>query len=278
MDRPDLPVTPPEVVEHYGRYDERSRLDDGRFGLLERLRTEQILDRYLPDPPATIVDVGAGPGVYSTWLAQRGYAVHAVDPVSRHIDQALARAGEHGVELASAIVGDARHIDLPSLSADAVLVMGPLYHLQQRSDRRLALSEARRMLRSGGLLAAAAIGRFAPALDGLDRGFLDDPAFIRVLDHSLETGRHHNPTDDPQYFTTAFFHRPEDLESELDAAGFTSIEVHAVEGVGWLAPDFAERLADPQRRGPLLNLTDRLSREPSLLGVSPHLLAVARAP
>jgi ubiquinone/menaquinone biosynthesis C-methylase UbiE len=278
MDPADRPVTPPEIVDHYDRFDEVNRLNDGAFGLLERLRTEQILDRFLSGPPGTIVDVGAGPGVYSVWLAQQGYTVHAIDPVSVHIEQAVARADAHQVELASAVVGDARRLDLPNAIADAVLMMGPLYHLQQRSDRGLALSEARRVLRSGGMLAAAAIGRFAPMLDGLNRGFIDDPDFLAILEQSLVTGRHSNPTGDPRYFTTAYFHRAVDLAGELGDAGFTSIEVHAVEGIAWLAPDFEERLADPRRRGPLLNLADQLAQEPSLLGVSPHLLAIARAP
>jgi ubiquinone/menaquinone biosynthesis C-methylase UbiE len=211
-------------------------------------------------------------------LASQGYTVHAVDPVSRHIQQAKERAAEHGVELASAAVADARRVDLPSGSADAVLLMGPLYHLQQRSDRLLALTEARRMLRPGGFVAAAAVSRFAAALDGLDRSFIDDPEFAEILSETLESGRHTNPTDDLRYFTTAYFHHPAELGGELEKAGFTSVDVQAVEGIAWLAPDFCERLAKMDRRGELFNLTDRLAREPSLLGVSPHLLAIGRAP
>jgi ubiquinone/menaquinone biosynthesis C-methylase UbiE len=270
--------TPPEIVAHYERYDESARLSGDGFGRLERLRTEQILTRELPKAPAAIVDVGSGPGVYSVWLAALGYDVHAIDPVPGHIERAKERAAAHGVSLASASVGDARRLMLPAASADVLLLMGPLYHLQDRRDRLIALGEARRVLRSGGLVAAAAVGRFAPALDGLDRGFIDDPKFRSVLDASLHTGRHHNPTDDPRYFTTAYFHRPEDLAAEVESAGFSAVEVHAVEGIAWLAPDYAERLADPDRRASLLDLTDRLAREPALLGVSPHLLGLGRKP
>jgi SAM-dependent methyltransferase len=167
---------------------------------------------------------------------------------------------------------------LATETADAVLLMGPLYHLQERTDRLAALAEARRILRSPGVLAAAGVSRFASTLDGLDRGFIDDPEFRLMLDATLETGRHHNPTDDPTYFTTAFFHIAEDLADEVATAGFTDVEVHAVEGIAWLAPDFADRLADPAQRAHLLALTDRLAKEPSLIGVSPHVLAIGRAP
>ena len=78
------PITPAEIIAHYGRYDESSRLAEESFGILERLRTQHLLERTLPAPPATIVDIGSGPGVYSVWLAQRGYTVHAIDPVERH--------------------------------------------------------------------------------------------------------------------------------------------------------------------------------------------------
>lgn len=278
MSGDEAPTPPPEVMRHYGLYDESARLSEPTFGVLERLRTEQILEAHLPDPPATIVDVGSGPGVYAVWLAQRGYAVHALDPIANHVEQAVARAHEHGTELASAIVGDGRRVDLPSKSADVVLTMGPLYHLQERSDRLLALAEAQRLLAPGGLVVAAAVSRFASAIDGLDRGFIDDPLFREMVERALDTGRHLNPTADPSYFTTAYFHRAEELADELTDAGFLDVEVVAVEGIAWLAPDLAERLADPERRGPLLDLTARLAREPSLMGISPHLLALGRTP
>jgi ubiquinone/menaquinone biosynthesis C-methylase UbiE len=264
-------------LAHYARFDEATRLSAPGFGLLERLRTEQILDRTLPAPPATIIDVGSGPGVYSVWLSQRGYEVHAIDPVPHHIEQTLARAADHGVSLASATVGDARSLEMGSASVDVALLMGPLYHLQAHADRLLALTEAHRVLGPGGMVAAAAISRFASALDGLDQGFIDDPVFRSMVETTLETGRHSNPTDDPRYFTTAYFHHATELDAELADSGFARIEVHAVEGLVWLAPDLEERLADPHRRIGLLELADRLAREPSLLGASPHLLAVGFA-
>jgi hypothetical protein len=45
--------------------------------------------------------------------------------------------------------------------------------------------------------------------------------------------------------------------------------------VGWFAPGLAERLADPTRRERLLAAIRRVEAEPSLLGASSHLLAIA---
>ena len=121
---------------------------------------------------------------------------------------------------------------------------------------------------------AAAISRFAPAIDGLDSGFFDDPEFASLLAAVTETGCHHNPTGNPDYFTTSYFHLPDDLAAELVDAGLTDVEVLAVEGIGWAAQDLDERMAEEEAQQKLLALLEQLEKEPSILGASPHLLAV----
>ena len=265
-----------DIAAFYSQGLERDRLSTGQ-GALELARTRLVLERYLPSPPAVIADVGGGPGRYAIWLAERGYAVHLVDPIPLHIEQARADvATRAGVVLASAEVGDARALRLPDASADAVLLLGPLYHLPERADRLLALSEAGRVCRPGGVIIVAAISRFASTLDGLRGDYLEDPAFAYVAAGDLSDGRHHNPTRDPAYFTTAYFHRPEELAQECSAAGLTHEATLGVEGPAWLLSDLDARLADERRRGVLLAALDALEGESTLIGVSAHLLAVAR--
>ena len=265
-----------EIAAYYGRGVERDRLAAGA-GALELARTQVLLERYLPAPPAVVADVGGGPGRYAVWLAERGYHVHLVDPVPLHVEQARAAAsGRPGVMLASAEVGDARALGLPDASVDAVLLLGPLYHLRERAERLQALAEARRVCRRGGVVIAAVISRFASTLDGLRGGYLEDPAFAAVAAGDRRDGRHHTPTGDPAYFTTAYFHRPEDPAAEYWAAGLAHEATLAVEGAGWLLADLDARLADVRRRAVLLAALATLEAEPTLLGVSPHLLAVAR--
>lgn len=273
----DAPALPPEILEHYETFPERERLASGN-GLLEKLRTQQILRRCLPRPPATLLDVGGGPGVYAVWLAGLGYAVHLSDPVARHVIDAEDAAETVHRALASATVGDARSLDVDSGSVDAVLLLGPLYHLIDVADRQKALEEALRVLRSGGVVVAAAISRFASVLDGLDGGAIDDPAFQEIVDRDLESGEHRNPTGDVRYFTTAFMHHPDELRREVESTGFHDVEVLAVEGVGWVAQDLDGRLRDPATRDPLLELVGRLETEPSLVGASPHLIVIGRKP
>jgi ubiquinone/menaquinone biosynthesis C-methylase UbiE len=265
-----------DILAYYTMGLEKDRLDETYFPL-ERARTRELIQRHLPPPPTTVLDVGGAAGAYALWLAECGYEVHLVDPVPLHVEQAeeASRSRETG-RLASVRVGDARALDLPDATADAVLLLGPLYHLTERADRRVALEEAHRVLRPGGWLFAAAISRFASLLDGL-RGFVfEDDAFLRIVERDLADGQHRNDTDNPLYFTTAFFHQPDELSAELRDAGFTLAGLYAVEGPGALLPDFGRRWDDPPSRERLLELVRRVEREPALLGMSPHLLAVGR--
>lgn len=265
-----------EVAAYYAQGLERDRLARGA-GALELARTQALLERYLPAPPAVVADVGGGPGRYAIWLAERGYRVHLVDPVPLHVEQArAAAAGRSDVTLGSAEVGDARALRLSDASTDAVLLLGPLYHLPDRADRVQALAEARRVCRRGGVIIAASISRFASTLDGLRGGYLEDPAFAAVAAGDRQDGCHRNPTGNPAYFTTAYFHRPEELASECSAAGLAHEATVGVEGAAWLLPDLDMRLADERRRDVLLAALAALEAEPTLLGVSAHLLTVAR--
>lgn len=264
-----------EMFEHYGLGMEASRLSH-HAGLLERERTQELLRRYLPSPPATILDVGGGAGAYACPLASAGYTVHLLDPVPLHVEQAREASRRGARPLASAAVGDARELARPSASVDAVLLLGPLYHLTRREERVRALREAHRVLRPGGILFAAAISRYASLLDGLWRRFVDDPVFQTILEGDLQSGQHRNPAANPMYFTTAFFHHPEDVRAELRDAGLEDVDLFAVEGVGWLLPTLEAELSDIARKERLLGYLRRVEREPSLLGVSAHLLATGR--
>ncbi|HEV8216930.1 MAG TPA: class I SAM-dependent methyltransferase, partial [Gemmatimonadaceae bacterium] len=202
------------IAGYYAKGFEQDRLSRG-IGALEFTRTCDVLRRHLPPAPAAVADVGGGPGRYALWLAQAGYDVQLLDPVELHVEQARAGIAREGLgSRASAGLGDARKLSLADGSVDAVLLLGPLYHLVDAADRLRALSEARRVCRPNGVIVAAAISRFASTLDGLRGGYLADPIFADIAAADRATGTHLNPTNDPTYFTTAYFHRPEELARE----------------------------------------------------------------
>jgi SAM-dependent methyltransferase len=266
----------PAIREHYGVGVERDRLTTS--GRLEAERTRDLLGRFLPPPPAVVLDVGGAEGAYALPLAAAGYEVHLVDPMPRHVDAARAASAAQPAPLASAEVGDARAIPHADGSVDAVLLFGPLYHLVEAAERATALAEARRVLRPGGVLLAAAISRFASALDGVRVGHLAHPQFAAIVDADLTDGVHRNPdpAGRPDWFTLAYFHHPDELRHEVATAGFSQVRVLAVEGVG-AAGDAGPLLDDPDARAALLGTIRRLESEASLLGASPHLMAVAVA-
>ena len=267
----------PRIAEFYHRTPEEGRLEQGPF-ILEELRTREVIERYARRPPATVLDVGGAAGAYALWLADVGYTVHLVDAAPRLVAEAERRSAGRDRPLASCRVGDARALDFPDGSADIVLLLGPLYHLTEAADRARALSEARRVLRPGGQLFAAAISRWASALDGLSRDLFQDPRFTAIVERDLQEGQHRNPTERLDYFTTAYFHRPDELREEVVDAGLIVNGLYGLEGPGWILSDVTERLADPRCRTDLLQVARLLESEPSMLGVSAHLLAVARNP
>ena len=266
-----------EIEAHYLQGGESDRLSN-EWGELERLRTQAILARHLPSAPAVILDVGGGAGAYAFPLAKQGYEVHLIDPVELHLHQARSYAAESGVTLASIAQGDARHLEFPARSADAVLLLGPLYHLVERSDRLQALREARRTLKPRGVLFAASISRFASLIDGLSRGFFQDAAFRKIVETDLTDGLHRNPTNKPAYFTTAYFHRPDEFAAEVSDAGFGDIQIRAIEGPAWSTALFREAWKDAEQRRKLLEFLSLIESEPSLRGASAHVMAVAFQP
>ena len=265
------------IADFYQRTPEEARLQQGPFQL-EEARTRELIQRFAPPPPAIVADVGGAAGAYALWLAEAGYTVYLVDAAPRLVAEAERRSLAARRPLASCRVGDARALELPDEAADVVLLLGPLYHLTDPNDRARALGEAARVLRPGGRLFAAAISRCASALDGLARELLQDPRFSLIVERDLRDGQHRNPTERLDYFTTAYFHRPEELGAEVQSAGLTLDGVFGVEGPGWILPDIVERMQHADRRETLLAVARMLETEPEVVGSSAHLLAVAQRP
>jgi ubiquinone/menaquinone biosynthesis C-methylase UbiE len=239
------------------------------------LRTCDILERFLPPAPATIYDIGGGTGIYALWLAQKGYDVYLMDAMPLHVEQAQeASLAQTPHILKSCTVGTATALDFADNSADAVLLFGPLYHLIERTERLKALNEAYRVLKPDGILFSAVISRFAPILEVLTDKRIDNTAFMEIAKQDLRDGQHRNNTANLNYFTTTYFHYPTEIKGEIAEAGFSSSKIMAIESVAYKLADFetycTERL--PQ----LLEVLRDLEEEPTLLGISPHIMGIAQ--
>lgn len=208
-----------DLIAVYEAGDEDGRLAKSR-NWVEWERTCEVLRRWLPGPPGRILDVGGASGRYAAWLSGLGYTMHVLDPVPRHVAQARAR----GLDASE---GDARDLGFPDGWADAVLLLGPLYHLPEASDRTRALAEAARICAPGGVVVAAAMSRWAKPAEFAARRSLADldvqRHLLRLLDHG------HDPDGDA-FDQTSYNHDPHQLRSELVEAGFLDIDVVGVEG------------------------------------------------
>jgi ubiquinone/menaquinone biosynthesis C-methylase UbiE len=264
-----------DIAIHYELGLEHERLFRGGVPSLEFVRTMELLDRFLPPPPSSIADIGGGTGVYAAPLARKQYAVTLIDPIELHIEKAHEVAAQQPEHPFTATIGDARKLDLPSDHYDVALLFGPLYHLTEREDRITALREARRILKLGGLLLAVGISRFRSLLGGLVERQLQNPLFRPIVERDLKDGQHRNPdpAKHPEFFTTAFFHHPDELAAEVVDSGLESDGLYAIEGPGRIVPWSS---SDEAGRADALYATRVTEREPSLLGLSTHIMAIAR--
>ena len=261
-----------EIESYYERGGERERLTRNARGRLEFARMQDLLRRVLPGGALDVLDVGGATGIHSKWLAEDGHRVHLVDPVASQVEVAAALPG------VSAVVGDARELPYPDASFDAVLLMGPLYHLTDRAHRVQAIAEARRCARPGGLVAAVTINRSAGWNDwllfksnGVDKGI------------SAEVGLRILREGDLRYFeqdlfTTAYLAHPGEVAAEFADAGLGGAAQYAVQGFPGYLPELERLIDDVDAREHLMAGLRVIEAEPSLLGASNHLLTVATLP
>ncbi|TCN30664.1 methyltransferase family protein [Kribbella orskensis] len=266
-----------EVMEriraHYTQqHNEVARLTSTLKGRLELQRVQDLLSAYLPSAPARVADVGGGPGVHAKWLQDRGYDVTLLDPIERHVDEARAT----GV---NAVLGDARRLPWPSESVDALLMAGPIYHLREPSDRGLALREAARVLRPGGLIAVVAINRAANLIGSTLANTLTQR--LSVVEEILETGY----SEANERMAETCYHSVAQLRGEL-AQVASAVTVHGLTGPGgWLTmiadAHFSDSaipttFTDPDPLETALLCTRLADRHPELVHSSSLLFAVGR--
>lgn len=214
-----------ELHAHYTAiYDEAQRLGSTMRGRLEMIRVREILSKYRPPAPARVADIGGGPGVHAAWLQGEGHRVELLDPIQRHID-AAEKAG------VSATLGDARNLPWSGESFDVALLAGPLYHLIDASDRCLALSEAVRVVRPGGVVAVVAMNRHANLIGAT---IANEVIQRRPIVEEIEAFGHSRHND--RMCPRTYYHTVTELQDELTDAGLVEIQVHGVTGPGgWLS-------------------------------------------
>jgi S-adenosylmethionine-dependent methyltransferase len=258
-------------------------MSEREWARMDRHRTEfyvtqRALREHLPPPPARILDCGDGPGRYAVELARWGYDVTLFDLATGNLTLAREKAAEAGVRLAGFEQGTA--LDLSRFadhSFDAVLLMGPLYHLLERAERRWALAEARRALKPGGPLFAAFISRYAAHRDAAVR-YPTEPVDRPGLYERIEADGVLPPTTSGDPTFTAYFARPEEVAPLCWEAGLEVTAVLGVEGLVSVIEDQAVNALTGPAWDWWAEANWRAAPDSSLHGAVEHLLVVARNP
>ena len=249
--------------------------EDSRLVLhqLEYDLTWRYLARYLP-PGGSILEIGAGTGRYTLELCRRGYSVTAVDlsaALLRRCEQRLEAEGLHGhVQL---VVADARDLQaVVGTAFDAVLLMGPLYHLVFEEDRQQAVRQAANRLRNGGLLFSAHLSRPGVFGDLMKRipEWIERGEEVRSL---LEHGR--RPDDQPRGGFRGYFARVSEIRPLHEALEIQTLVLAGVEPAISADDESYNRLPTSQRDR-WLTLLEEMSTDEVTIGASRHLLYIGR--
>lgn len=255
-------------------YDENAQREWDRHTVrrIEHAVTMRTLYEHLPPTPASLLDIGGGPGRYAITLSARGYDVTLADISRPELELAREKAAEAGVTLKGVVEADARDLSrFRDATFDAVLLMGPLYHLLEEPDRARAIAEATRVLRPGGPLFAAWITRYAvvrfwaryePTRITTDRA---------RYERQLETGQ----VTDNAGFTDVYVVRPEHVTPAMEAHGLATVDLVGCEGVVSMIDDGLNILEGDDWDW-WVDVNYRLGRDPSTHGTTEHLLYVGR--
>lgn len=262
------------IEDFYNKASEETRLDKG-MGVFEFERIKFLIEKYLSSTPLNIIDVGGGTGKYSEWLAKKGHRVHMVEPVPKHIRQAQKRSSRLKNHFLI-YQGSSERLPFPDSFADLVILHGPLYHLQQREDRDVAIREAKRVLKPDGIVLGFAINYTASTLAGLLNGLIHKQTFFEMCKEELITGKHNPPPDFPWLLAEAFYHQPHQLKEEFIAQELQYLNLYAVEGMAWLDKNYFSNMEKEKTKNILLELIHITENDHYLLPFSPHMMIAAQ--
>jgi S-adenosylmethionine-dependent methyltransferase len=257
-------------------YEDSVEKEDGRLERhqLERDMTWRYLDKYLPRQ-GKILEIGCATGAYTIPLAKRGYAVTAVDFAAAEVEVCKKKIKvEKLEEMVSCFVADGR--DLSSITNndyDAALVMGPFYHLVLEEDRKIALTQAYKHLKNGGLVFSTFTCRYGIWGD-LMKNFPDHIDQAGRLEPIVTRGKQDIPFESWGKAFRAYFASPEEIPLLHEAAGLKTIALAGLETAG--IRDEMYNSLQGKRRQKWLDLLFSISTQPSIVGASNHLLYVGK--
>ncbi len=259
---------------------EWERLEHPTQGALEFAINKAWIKKFLPGSGSRILDIGGGPGRYSIWLAAQGYCVTLGDLSPDLLAIAREKADEQEVELEQLV--EANAVDLSIFtdnSFDAVLCLGPMYHLLEESDRQAVAGELIRVLKPGGHAFVA----FLNHLQALRAAVNQDIPFFTPYTFDIVKRWHYDHVMDfpvAGIFSPAWVVHPRDVPPLMERRGFRTVELVSSQS---LAGDVQAHLALFAERQPelykwVLDELVELANDPTIIGSAWHLLYIGEKP
>lgn len=263
------------IIDYYSSFDEWGRLDREP---LEFVINWHYIKDHLPSS-GKIFDNGAGPGKYAMKLAKEGYQVTLSDLTPKLVE--LAREKAYELDLAEQFEGfhvlDAVNLQgIPNEAYDASLMMGPLYHLQQEEQRGAAVRELFRVTKAGGVVFVAFQSRMKMTITSLKYPQYWKPNDnIASIAEFYKTGIFNHR--DQGRFTGAYFFNIDEIKPFMESQGFQTIDLIGSSSIGGLLQTEQKQYwEEREERQELLDLFIKFAKDPSVLGISSHLLYIGR--
>ena len=259
---------------------ESSRLIRDPYHMVELHVTLHYLAKHLP-AVGHVLDIGGGSGRYCIALARKGYTVTLADVSTELLkiaEREFSKARVMG-RVAGIAKADARDLSIyPDETFDAVLALGPIYHLVREKDRARAMDEIVRVARKGAPIFISAISKF-----GVYRTLLISPEFeheftdsgiVKGLRKGISLARWYKESE---AFPDAWFCTPRQLKELAEAHDLQTLEMAACEGLSSHHREATNRLYRNKAAWKVwMDFVLKTSNEPSIIGSSEHFLYIGK--
>ena len=274
MDRTDFK----RVRKYYAQGKEWNRLESPA-GRLEFLRTMALLDEYLPDR-SRILDLGGGPGRFTVTLAKAGHRVSLADICPELLEMAEQKIREHGVSPQVESIDEVNAVDLSRYhdgTFDAVLALGPFYHLLDGDERKASANEIGRVLRPEGLVFTAFIPRLSGVAGLIGRAAVSpEQVSSESFGTLLSAGTFRNRTLGS--FQEGYCPTVDELIALFESSGFVTLSVQSLKGIAQGSEEalFEVQQNDPELFDTMVGSIADTAENRSVIDLGEHALYIGR--
>lgn len=259
------------IRDYYSSFPEENRLDMmGSSGIMEYDMTMRVFAKYLGQN-RTILDLGGGAGAYSLPLAKSGHKVYLADLSERLIEVAKKADKDN---LLTCNVVNAMDLSIYEDSMfDTVLLMGPLYHLLEASEREQCVSECYRVLKKGGRIFASFIPYLSGSIAIVDR-YTKHPEQVDInnLKEVFSSGRFKNNADNG--FQEGYYPTSKEIEALFEGIGFSKLEIRSIRGFGYGMEESIYNIKDETIKEAIFSLIEQTVSDSSIVEMCSHAMYI----